>query len=393
MMAETPRPTSRPPHILLVDDEPAVLESISDFLIYHDYVVTPVASGSQALQTMKEQAPDLIISDIIMPDMDGYAFYEAVRRNQDWATIPFIFLTACGHQTEVRRGLVLGVDDYLAKPFEPEELLEVIQVRLKRMQQIRQAAFSEVERVKNRLLNVFSHELRTPLTYIYGYVGFLEEQAETFDDDYFNMAVDGLQKGAERLTRLVEDLMLLVRVDSGVAATEIERRHLVVNLSQIMDPLLEQLLSKAEAAQTTLHTEYPESFPLDCVPIYIEEALARLGDNAIKFNKSGGNVWIRVQPQGEEILFSVRDDGVGIAAANLDSVFVRFEQIDRETTEQQGLGLGLTISRALVEAHHGKMWIESTPGQGTIVSFSIPSKQPEPSEDYQVRIKMPKSTL
>lgn len=383
MTMGTSKSNNRPTFILLVDDEVSILESISDFLTYHNYVVTLASNGKQALEAMQHQVPDLIVSDIMMPDMDGYAFFKAVRRNQEWATIPFIFLTARGQRKDVRHGLGLGVDDYLAKPFEPEELLGAIQARLKRMQEIQQATFLEVERVKNQLLTVFSHELRTPLTYIYGYVSLLEEQADILNDDYFNMALSGLQRGAERLTRLVEDLMLLVRVDSGVATAEVERRHLEVGLEHIMEPSLEKLRARAEAAQIELHVEYPEAFQLDCVPTYIDEVVTRLGGNAIKFNRPGGNVWIQVQPQDEELLFTIRDDGVGIDPTDLDRVFNRFEQVNREKTEQQGLGLGLTISRALVEAHHGETWIESTPGQGTTISFVIPFKQPLSSNDDQ----------
>ena len=252
-------------------------------------------------------------------------------------------------------------------------MLEAIQVRLKRVEEIKQVTLSEVERVKGQLLTVFSHELRTPLTYIYGYVSLLEDQAETLDDDYFNMALNGLQKGTERLTRLVEDLMLLVRVDSGVAAAEVERRHAVVDLGHFMEPSLEKLQAKASAVEVTLHAEYPRSLALDCVSTYLEEVVKRLGGNAIKFNRPGGNVWIRIEPQDEEVLFVIQDDGIGIDADELERVFTRFEQVNREKTEQQGLGLGLTISKGLVEAHHGKIWLESDLGQGTTVSFALPT--------------------
>ncbi len=382
-MEEISKPSNRRTRILLVDDEVSIRESISDFLTLNDYAVESAANGRQALEFMQYQTPDLIISDIMMPDMDGYAFLDAVRRNQVWASIPFIFLTARGQHKDVRRGLGLGVDDYLSKPFELDELLDAIQARLKRVQEIRQATLSEIERVKGQLLTVFSHELRTPLTYIYGYVSLLEDQAETLNDDYFNMALNGLQKGTDRLTRLVEDLMLLVRVDSGVAAAEVERRHLAVDMAHIMQPVLEKLQARAEAAQIKLHVEYPGALTLDCVPTYIEEVMKRLGGNAIKFNQPDGNVWIRIQPQDDDVLFVIEDDGVGIEPAELERVFTRFEQIDREKTEQQGLGLGLTISRGLVKAHHGKIWLESTPGEGTTVSFQIPALQPLPSDDAQ----------
>src|SRR5690606_31102519 len=173
---DTPAAETSRSHILLVDDDRAILEGVADLLSLHGYDVMTAASAKSALKVMQQQVPDLVISDIMMPGMDGYAFYEAVRDNPAWTPIPFIFLAARGQPTDVRRGQSLGADAYVTKPFDPEDLLIAVKARLRRARDIQAAAMSDVEKMKKRLITAFSHELRTPLTIIYGYVNMLRDE-------------------------------------------------------------------------------------------------------------------------------------------------------------------------------------------------------------------------
>ena len=115
--------------ILLVDDNPAILEGVADLLELQGYQVLTASSGNQAVTQMQSKKPDLVISDIMMPGMDGYEFYKVVRSNPEWVPIPFIFLTARGQQRDIRRGNSLGADAYLTKPFEPDDLISARSAR------------------------------------------------------------------------------------------------------------------------------------------------------------------------------------------------------------------------------------------------------------------------
>src|SRR5262245_12632287 len=126
--------TSNPhgPTVLVVDDDQVILETVEDILRLSGYNTLAASNGVKALERLYASSPDLIVSDISMPDMDGYQFYEAVRANPAWTLIPFIFLSARGQRTDIRRGTRLGADAYLVKPFEPEDLLGAVEARLAR---------------------------------------------------------------------------------------------------------------------------------------------------------------------------------------------------------------------------------------------------------------------
>ncbi len=357
--------------VLVVDDDPSLLQGMADLLSAHHYRVLTAEGGLAALTIMQQEAPDLVISDIMMPGMDGYQFYEAVRSNPAWAALPFVFLTACSQPHDISLGQRLGADAYLTKPFEPQDVLAAVQARLRRAKEIRAVCEDEVNRMKQQLVTVFSHELRTPLTYIYGYVHLLQDNAD-LDEASRNM-VAGIRRGAERLNRVVEDLMLAVRIDSGVAAVEINQLRMPVDLVPILREAIQHQQPFAEERGVRIEVEVPPQLEVECVPAYIEDAFGRVLNNAIKFSRQGGGravVGARCE-EGMGII-SVRDEGIGIAPAQQKRLFERFQQIDRQELEQQGLGLGLTLARSLVQLHGGDIEVESTPGVGSTFTIRLP---------------------
>src|SRR5574341_1438809 len=146
------------PTILLVDDELALLESVADILMLGGYRVLTAPDGLSALEMLRQERPDLILSDITMPNLNGFELFEVVRSDPRLASVPFIFLTARGQPTDVRTAQRLGVDAYITKPFEPEDLLLAVENRLKRTHEIQASGQAEVDAMKQQLLMVFSHE-------------------------------------------------------------------------------------------------------------------------------------------------------------------------------------------------------------------------------------------
>jgi len=359
--------------ILLVDDDPGILEGVADLLTLSDFDVLTAQDGHSALGVMNTSTPDLIVSDIMMPDMDGYDFYEAVRSNPNWTTIPFIFLTARGQRTDISRGNRLGADHYIVKPFEPEDLLSAITGRLKRVRDIEMVVRSDVEQMKQQLITIFSHELRTPLTYIYGYVNLLQDNGALDDREMASQMIDGIRKGAERLVNLVEDLMLLVRVDSGVVGMEIQLRSGSHSLTDIVQDAVSKCSVLTRESRVQIHVDIPEELHVLCMRDYVMDSVRRLVENGIKFAKrTGGDVWVRAQQTCDMVRVEVEDNGIGIEAAQLAHIFERFRQIDRPMMEQQGVGLGLTICQALVHLHMGEMSVTSQPGVGSTFAFTLP---------------------
>lgn len=131
--------------ILVVDDEPVILDSLSDILIIHGFQVLKSSNGLEALETLRDQIPDLILADIMMPEMNGYQLYNRIRQNPEWVWIPFIFLTAKGEAEDIRFGKELGADDYLMKPIDAEDLIAAILGKLRRYIQLDQERSSPTE--------------------------------------------------------------------------------------------------------------------------------------------------------------------------------------------------------------------------------------------------------
>ncbi len=195
------------------------MEGIRDILELNGYDVLTATNGSVGLEVLESQAqpPDLIVSDIMMPRMDGYAFFNAVRAQESWIAIPFIFLTAKGERDDIFRGKSMGAEDYVVKPFDADELLVAVDSRLKRQRQLNQQRDHEVSSIKRNILNILNHEFRTPLTYVVAYADMLHRDADDLGVSDMRAFLRGINAGANRIRRLVENFILLVELETGEA--------------------------------------------------------------------------------------------------------------------------------------------------------------------------------
>ncbi|GAB4475441.1 MAG: hybrid sensor histidine kinase/response regulator [Anaerolineae bacterium] len=368
------------PVVLVVDDDPILLSSVADILRVGGYDMLTAINGLEALTVMHHQQPDLILADVMMPEMDGFAFYQAVRDNPAWMSIPFIFLSALGEPSDVRRGYTLGADHYLVKPFEPEDLLIAVESRLRRTAEVRSAVQQEVERIKHQLVDVFSHELRTPLTFIYGYLSLLQESPRALGDETVEEILAGMRRGTDRLVALVEDLLLITYLDSGVLSLEMDHHRRHVNLSLEIQEAMRRHSVEAEEKNIAISMVVPHDLTVLGICNYIQDIFHRLIDNAIKFSPPGGRVWVRASQQDGVVAVEVRDQGVGIPLEQQHRLFDRLTQIDREWQEQRGVGLGLAIADRLARLHGGTIEVESTPGQGSTFTVTLPLASVEGDE-------------
>jgi signal transduction histidine kinase len=363
------------PTILVVEDEEAILEIITFFLEDEGYRVLQSLNGEAALSHLEEAKPDLIISDIRMPGMDGFALCEAVRANPDFGQLPFIFLTGRDERADVRRGMGLGADDYLTKPFEPEELLSAVQVRLARAAETQAAIVRAGSGLQDQIIQSLTHEFRTPLSLVVGYTQLLESTGQDLQEGDFESVMDGLHAGSRRLVSLVEDFLLLSKLRTGKIAEEVAEEPVTAIVPDMMVRVVAgQVSSQASAKNVDLTVEC--GVPDLAVRIsrqHLGDIIARLLDNAVKFSKrDGGQVLVRTtQEQGSWVL-SIADDGIGIREEAHGWIFEAFQQVDRSHMEQQGTGVGLTIVKGLVEIYGGRIGLESTPGEGSTFSVWLP---------------------
>lgn len=361
--------------ILIVDDDITIRSSVVDLLKISGYEPLSATDGLEALGVMQRSVPDLIISDISMPSMDGYAFFDAVRDNTAWTLIPFIFLTALGQAHDIRKGIRLGVDQYITKPFEPDDLLVAVEARLRRIQEIEAVTHNDVEAMKNRLMTAISHELRTPLTYIYGYITLLGEGDSEYSAEERQDMVSAIQKGADRLVKLVEDLIMVARLDSGQIGLEITHGQISAPVDALLNPVLAGRSGIIAERGLELDVQVGPGLEVMCAPDHLRDAFGRLLDNAIKFTKSpGGRIWVTTDQDAGVVRIHVQDDGLGVGSDKQKLLFQTLRQIDRERHEQQGLGVGLVIARGIVEAHGGHIEVtsEGIPGRGSIFTIVMP---------------------
>ncbi len=360
--------------LLVVEDDIHLLGGIKDILELDSYNVLTAQNGREALDIMNFEKPDLIVSDIMMPHMDGIELLKNVR--EQTSTIPFIFLTARGERSDIYRGRKLGVDDYLVKPFEAEDLLVAVESRLQRVRAFQTATRDEIDGVKRNIVTILGHELRTPLTLVVGYAELLKDiNLEAMSHTELLTFLRGINDGADRLRRLIENFILLVEIDAGdVEKTYEWRAGDVADLSTIVLAARDYVFSKGENHKC--RADIPANLP----PVYGDReylmiVFRELLDNAAKFSPEGSEVSITVSPDGKSIRTEIRDQGDGIPPEELKRIWDIFHQVDRDKHEHQGGGAGLPIVQGLVKLHGGVVEVESTEGEGSMFAVSLPVKQ------------------
>ncbi len=368
--------------ILVVEDDRMLRVMLVEMLAAEGYEVMAAPDGLEALDLMEQRCPDLILADIMMPRMDGFAFYNAVQGRSEWVLIPFIFLTAKSDQEDILAGKALGVEDYLTKPFTDEELFVALDARLKRARAIREASNVELDRLKQQIINILGHELRTPLTYIAGYTSLAMSEATeapNLTHKQFRELLQGIKVGSDRLQRLVEDFMLIFDLDSGTVAANFEMMaDYYPDLGALIAHTVLSYEPQAAERNVILEVDVPQELP--SVMLYEEyfvNALGRLVSNAIKFSRNreaGSRVAISAKATDGWVEIAVADNGIGIAPDQVDKLFASFRQLNRERMEQQGLGLGLYIAQKIIRMHKGDIEIQSELDVGSTFTVRLPCK-------------------
>lgn len=363
--------------ILVVEDDPNLLEGIRAILELDGYVTITAENGLQALEMLRAHnpQPDLIVSDIMMPAMDGIELLKAVRKEPRWLAIPFIYLTAKGDKADMLRGKRLGVDDYLVKPFEADDLLVAIESRLQRHQALNSIHEQNVANLKRNILTILNHEFRTPLTFVVAYADMLTMQnAADLSDQELLTFLKGVNSGATRLRRLIENFILLVEMETGDAARTFEwRRAPVYDPAAVLEEAAERAISACESARVYSLNVAPDLPAFIADREYLIIALAQLVINAFKFSSAASPVVLGAQADRDEVHLWVQDFGRGIAPAELEAIWQLFYQVDREHNEDQGTGSGLAIVNGITRLHGGRVTVESEVGYGSVFTLSIPT--------------------
>ena len=361
--------------LLIVDDEVAQMKALCETLEIEGYLTTGYSSARQALAALREGEIDMVLTDLMMPEMDGISLLNEARRID--ANLAGVVMTGHGTVDTAVKAMQDGALDYILKPFKLTHVLSVISRALDvRRLRLENAAMRERERryiaeleSANQDLESFScsvsHDLRAPLRAISGFCNmYLEDYAETIPAAGRNM-LDHVVTGAARMDQLIEDLLRFSRFS---------RQPLVKRTVQL-NRIVAKVRADLQPAQTGRAIELKVGNLPTCEgdPSLLEQVFVNLLSNAFKFTRNCQPAVIEVgcnEMQGEAVLF-VRDNGAGFSMQYADKLFGVFQRL-HSSNEFEGTGVGLSIVQKIIQRHGGRIWAVSEPSQGATFYFTLP---------------------
>ncbi|HAV63968.1 MAG TPA: hybrid sensor histidine kinase/response regulator [Verrucomicrobiales bacterium] len=359
--------------ILVIEDTPAMRELIVDTLTTHHYDCVAADDGLAGVDAARRYHPDLVICDIHMPRMDGYGVLEAIRTEATMSTMPFIFLTGATERTDIRRGMELGADDYLTKPFTIQELMASVTAQFEKQATIQRQSDRRLEELRGNITMALPHELRTPLNGILGLSSMLLEDGETMSREEVRENLQFIHQSANRLHRLIENFLVYSQIELMHADPSCTDK-LPLGDSVSADGLIAGWAEEVAAGWSRSGDLRLNLLPCTCsVPAdNLKKIVTELVDNAFKFSAAEQPVSVEAFNEGERLHLRIHDTGRGFSPDQIARVGAHM-QFDRKYYEQQGAGLGLIISKRLSELHGGRFSVQSEPLVMTSINVVLPA--------------------
>jgi two-component system sensor histidine kinase/response regulator len=358
------------PTILAVDDIEKNLQLLGTLLTGHGYEVVFAQNGETAIARAKAQTPDLILLDLLMPDMDGYEVIRRLKAMPSLLSVPVIFLTASGDTDKLTLALRHGAVDYITKPFDHDELLARIstQIALKKARDELEAIVDE----RNRLMAVLAHDLRNPLSVIRMAVRLLSEmdfaQAEKNNTGEL---FESMEESAVAMDTLIERHLV-----EAAAANRLKRIETIeCNLGDALTSAVRQFSARAQRKGITLETNvsFDWVYSVNSDPVALRQIIENLLSNAIKFSPPESAVSVLVEELDGSWKVSVIDQGPGLTPEDFERLWNPFSRLSAQPTGgEPSTGLGLSIVRDVVERLGGECGCESEPSKGAQFWFAIP---------------------
>ncbi|NJL66592.1 MAG: response regulator [Microcoleus sp. SM1_3_4] len=384
-------PTAR---ILLADDN-ADMRDYLRRLLGSRYDVTAVADGAAALAAIRQAPPDLVLADVMMPEMDGFELLRSLRADPQTQAIPIVLLSARAGEEWRVEGLEIGADDYLIKPFSARELLARVDAHLQLAQMRREVIYQEevtreVQAMNDRLeqqvsartaqleavneeLEAFasavSHDLRTPLRYINSFADRLRDKLESAQVDAKSLqSLSIIAQSARSAEKMVADLLEFSRLG------QTKMRVTTVMMERLVEQVRAQLMP--ELAGRSLHWQIEPLPEIAGDPILLQLVMQNLLSNAIKYtaNRESAEIAIGSIDREEEVIFFVRDNGAGFDMKYRHRLFAMFGRLHSQE-QFAGTGVGLATVRRIIHRHGGRIWAEGAIDRGATFYFSLPKRE------------------
>lgn len=367
--------------ILVIEDETLLRQEVMEWLTFEGYQAAGVADGLSGVEHAFRQLPDLIICDITMPRLDGYGVLFELHANPATAGIPLIFITARAAYEDVRKGMNLGADDYITKPFTRLELLESIHTRLekKRLQEqdqqaqidhLQQALTQEHEwrLLKTKLVAMFSHDFRGPLSSILLTNSLLRDYGSHLSDERRLTHLNHIEASARLLIQMLDDILVIAQIEN--ASLEFMAEPIDVNA------FLQQLVDDSRliyGARRSIHFASTGAGLALIDPRLLRQIITNLLSNALKYSSRDSAVQITLTQEQTAWRFQIQDQGIGIPAADMAHLFEPFQR-GSNVAAIAGTGLGLAIVKQAVDLHNGTISVVSELNGGTTVTVTLPAR-------------------
>lgn len=372
------------PLILVVDDDPQSLRLLNHALSSAGYDVAIANSGAVCFKVLEKRRPDLILCDVIMPEIDGYEVCRRIKANEVWRDIPLMFLTARTEPEDLIAGFEAGAVDYVTKPFSQDELLARVRTHTElkhardtiiaytRQLETLNERLKTLDAEKNHFLGIVAHDLKNPLTTIIMSAEMVEDRVERMAPPDVAEYMRMIQRNGERIRSIITRLLDVNRIESGKLAVDSKP----FDLAKFAAQLVEQHRPKAERKQIELVLSLPAQ-PVQLISDQeiVHQIADNLLSNAIKYSPPGFRVEITVGSENERAWLSIADQGPGFTEADRVLMFQKFARLSaRPTAGEASTGLGLSIAKRLSELLQGELSCISEPGKGAAFTLSLPRR-------------------
>lgn len=364
--------------ILIVDDVMSNVLLLKVLLTNEKFAIATASNGRQALEQVEKENPDLVLLDVMMPDMSGFEVAQHLKSNPNTADIPIIFLTALNSTADIVKGFQVGANDFISKPFNKEELIIRVthQISLVAAKRLILSKTEELQRTiagRDKLYSVIAHDLRSPMGSIKMVLNMLilNLPSEKIGAEMYELLTMANQT-TEDVFSLLDNLLKWTKSQIG----KLNVVYQDVDLVEVTDGVIEIFSMVASLKKIRIREMKPEKMMVNADIDMLKTVVRNLLSNAIKFSKENSEVLVKMEEVDGMAVVSVQDYGCGISEEgqkkllHTDTHFSTFG-----TNNEEGSGLGLLLCKNFVVKNGGKLWFTSKEGEGSIFSFSIPVKK------------------
>lgn len=350
--------------ILVVEDELDVRRNLEDLLEAEGFKVLSAKDGLQGYEMATTLEPDIILSDIRMPNLDGFELLKRLQHSLVTSLIPFIFLTAKVDMQDMRHGMSIGADDYIIKPFKINDVIKAINSRLNKSDRY----LSKIKEFKEVLMKRVPHELRTPLVSILGLSSIIQDDIEELSKDEILKMTERIHSSGKRLHRRIEKFLIYAELLNERKGESFNGFSYEIDEVILSNQLVKKSLEFGRKVDLQINFE---SAKVKIRPDYYEILLEELVENSLKFSKKGKPVVITGQITNQTYTTTVLDEGISIEGIK-NSEINAFNQFNKTDLTEEGLGFGLAITRKIVDMAGGKINFIREDNSKNIVAIELP---------------------